>query len=119
MTLQEIVFLMKARKVQTAENAEIYINDRKLRLEMIAENDRPVCCRKTAKNSEQLQPMLKHLEKEGLVEIAGDCYFSLTYSGYHYIQELLSGVVRFLLTSVTVPIAVSVLTTLITLWITD
>ena len=119
MTLQEIVFLIKARKVQRTEDGVIFINDHQQRLETVTEKGVPSISQKISKASEQLQPMLRHLELNGLVAIEGDCYFSLTYSGYHYVQMLLSSIGRFLLTSVAVPIAVSVLTTLITLWVTD
>lgn len=61
------------------------------------------------------------LENDGYIQISeeNDLYIqvSLTHKGKHYAEELRAKVLHFLYVSVLVPIGVSIVTTLITLWI--
>lgn len=118
LTIQALIFLCRARRVQMSEDGEIFINEDTRKIATVCEKGGPRIEIAVGKSSEELAPLLMYLEADGLVKIQGPCYFNLTYSGYHYIQTLISSVLKFLLTSIAVPIIVAFLTTIISLWLT-
>lgn len=118
MTIQVLLFLFKARRVQKSECGEIYINDVDMQIQTEVESGESVVISKISKNSDQLCPMLEYMERKNLIKVLGQNYFSLEYDGYHYFQTMVSSVIKFMLSSVAVPIAVAFITTLISLWLT-
>lgn len=118
MTVQALAFLCKARKVQMLEDGEICIVDKRKVMRTVHENGKQFVERKISKTSNELRPMLEYLEQKDLLEIQGDCFFSLTYDGFHYFQTIATGIIRFVLTSVAVPVVVAFFTTVISLWLT-
>ena len=63
-------------------------------------------------------PMLSYLIDKGLV-VQNSFAYAVTPAGWHYSEEQLSAFVSFLIQSVAVPIVVSIVTTLLTMWISS
>lgn len=73
--------------------------------------------------SYELESALRSLEAKGCVEKVGEedgeSVYRITYDGRRRTQAALSDFGRFLLTSVFVPIIISAITTLVTLWLSQ
>lgn len=118
MTIQAFLFLRKVRRVQTSEDSEVQINDERKCLISCDPSSKKHKPMKLKSGYSELLPMLNYLEKNGYIRKSMFQCIALTYKGYHYQQSIVSGVCRFFLNSIVVPIVVSVITTLVTLLLT-
>lgn len=117
MTLPAYRFLRKMKKAQRKADGQIYIDFDRLQMKTVIDQGEPQTEVSIYAFRHSLHSILDYLEKEDLITQHEFECFQVTQSGYCYSQTLLSDVGRFLLMSVLVPIAVAVITTLITMGI--
>lgn len=117
MTLQAILFLHRFKSVQMQENGSVWLDAENKLIQTVKTS--PTAPSKTyplTKQWDSVFSIIDYLESKKLLMQTGSAYFSLTHAGFHYLQNILSNIAKFLLKSVLVPIVVAILTTLISLW---
>lgn len=118
LTIQAFIFLIRARRIQTKENEDLYYSDDLRQFQETHEKGQPFKSFRVKKDIQQMEPMLLYLKKKGLVVYKrGINYIRLTHAGYYYVQTILCSIARFAVSSIAVPVAVSLVTTLVTLWV--
>lgn len=121
MTIQALIFLHQIKTVQQSELGTIWIDDEKKEMQTVIDEENCIPLKPKAislkRKWQSVDSMTDYLQQEGLLEQPHRGYYFLTHQGYHYTQTVISSLLRFLLTSIAVPVAVAFLTTLITLWI--
>ena len=115
MTYQAYILLRQLKKVQKKEDGAIWVDEPDRKITTVVTFNDPAKSINLSKKWGSFYPTLNYLREQNLVEKIGSCHYSLTYSGYHYIQTAISSVLSFLFRSVLVPVAVSIITTLIVL----
>lgn len=125
MTIKSIKFLRKLKNAQIDESHIVWINSDALQAKTISDSSEP--CRKVdiKKFKTSIGSVLSHLEKLGFIVFYTEedinqtgCYcVKITHSGWCWAQTILFAVIKYAFTSVIMPIAVSVITTLIMLYI--
>ena len=96
MTIQSLILLRALKKVQISENRNVFVDHDALEIRTVSSPDKPCKTLSIKKYSDSYEAVLQYLKKNGLIEVTGP----------------------FLVKSVVVPIVVSAITTLVTLWIT-
>lgn len=121
MTIQALIFLHQLKMVQQSESGTIWIDDENKVMKTVIEDgvckEQDVVIKDLKNKWTSIYSMTDYLQNKGLLTRQRMEYYFLTHQGYHYFQTILSQFLRFLLTSIAVPIIVAFLTTLITLWI--
>lgn len=118
MTIQALVFLRQLKSVQRSELGTIWIDEDRKEMKTYVDDDVTTMQEQTtvnlAKKWNRVDSMTDYLQEKGLLERLKPGYFYLSHKGYHYWQEIIS---EFLFKSILIPAGVSILTTLVTLWI--
>lgn len=117
MTFQAYCFLRKMKKAQRQPDGDVYIDFEGLEMMTVVEKGQPRTVVPIRQYKNSICSILDYLKQEKLIVQLGLEHFKLPQAGYYYLQTLLSGLARFLLGSVLVPIVVAIITTLITLWL--
>lgn len=117
MTFQAFIMMHQLKKVQMKEDGVIWLDEENKRMITVTEVNDPEITIDLSKKWASIHPMFEYLQEIGLISYKGRCCYSLTYSGYHYIQTIISSFIAFLFNSVFVPIAVSTFTTVILLMV--
>lgn len=116
MTLREFCLLLKMRKTQGQPDGLVVFEFAALLMQ--GKNDGKVgkiISLKRYKGS--LKSILDSLIKRNLVIKHNGHLYQVTLDGFHYIQSAISSFIGFLMKSVVIPIALSIATTLITLFL--
>lgn len=124
MTIQGFILLQKMKKVQRIPNDPISVDVFTDTIETSNTNldDRKQVFLRKGFWEKHLSSTLEDLSDTGYVTLLGsplsDTFdFQITAKGQYIWQHFLGAIVKFLATSIITPIAVSFLTSLITLWI--
>lgn len=128
MTIQSFLFLQKLKKAQQVEDSCITILIDDLRMGVISpagkEKPNPVLDIKKDKNN--FRSILEFLKQKNYVTFQEErlgnkeiILVTVLHDGWHLWQTAISMTVSFLFRSITVPIAVSILTTILTLIVTE
>ena len=113
MTFQAFIMMHQLKKVQMKEDGVIWLDEENKQMITVTEANEPDITIDLSKKWASIHPLFEYLQEAGLISNKGRCYYSLTYSGYHYIQSVISSIIAFLFNSVFVPIAVSAFTTIV------
>lgn len=118
MTFQSYRLLRKLKKAQVFENGQVIINRNALTASSSRDKREPHVTVDLSKYQHSLNSVLAYLESEGMVLLNPQhpAYVKLTHAGWYWQQTVTAKIGKFLLNSIAV---VSVLTTLITLWVTN
>lgn len=116
MLLQASLLLHKLKKAQQSESGTIHIDGKALKACTDSRDGLPPVEVSLSRYKSSLIPLLKLLNDNGLIEYR-TTYTQVTMKGWHYWQEQLLSFFAFLAKSIVTPIVVSVLTTLVTLWL--
>ena len=120
MTIQALVMLSKLKKAQIAEDGTVYIDRETLSLCTVQAEGAPSVEIGVKNLRHSLDSVLSHLRCQNLIIIDGspeETYVCVTHKGWHIWQTAISRFLWFLFSSIFVPIVVSAITTIITLWI--
>lgn len=119
MTIQALVMLSKLKKTQIDEDRTVYIDKEDLSLCTVQEGTAPYVEISVKNWVHSLDSVLSHLERQNLIIMDDPLreYVRLTHDGWHIWQTAISRFLWFLFSSIFVPIVVSALTAIITLWI--
>ncbi len=116
MTLQALQLLSDLKTVQSHEDGQIWLDVDKKQLTTVIEYPGFGCITLSLSHKwNSVLPILEYLQEKELLRKHSPVYYSLTHSGYHYTQTIVSSAISFLMKSICVPIGISILTTLITL----
>lgn len=120
MTIQSLILLRALKKVQISENRNVFVDHDALEIRTVSSPDKPCKTLSIKKYSDSYEAVLQYLKKNGLIEVTGPFQNIVTviHGGWKYWQTFFSHAGQFLVKSVVVPIVVSAITTLVTLWIT-
>lgn len=121
MTIQSMLLLRKLKKAQISETEDVYIDFDKLTASTVHDSGAPYQEVSLSQYASSLSSVLNYLQSEGMIQISGpfDEYIKVCHLGWHSWQRRLTRLGKFLASSIVIPIAVSAVTTLITLWITS
>lgn len=121
MTVQAFCFLIRAKRVQRSKELAVRVDDGSRTMQTVSLSGKEIkaSVAKVKETSSEMYPMLQYLQNKGHVIMYGRKTFSLTHSGFFYVQSIVSDIVSFLFKSIIVPIVVSVVTTLIALWLNN
>lgn len=120
MTVQAFRLLRKLKKSQMNLNELVYIDYDAMTASTIHESGKPFEKVNLKAYRTSLDSTLRYLFERKYIDYDGDhSVVQVLHSGWHLGQTMLSNFLGFLFKSVFVPIVVSLLTTLITLWITS
>lgn len=128
MTVQAFLFLQKLKKVQRLEDSCVTILIDDLKMGVISlkgeKESNPVLDIKQNKNN--FQSILEFLERNNYVTCQEDrlgnkkvIFVTVLHDGWHLLQTFISKTISFLFRSIAVPIVVSILTTILTLRVTE
>lgn len=123
MLYQSRRLLRKLKKIQPALSHSLWLDTEQKRVCLVVESGEKQQTLSLCKNWSNDYYLFQELVKDGYIEQLDFSHFSLTASGFYFFQNRrqyrLSAIAQFLTTSIAVPIAVSVGTTLLTIWITE
>lgn len=119
MTIQALAMLSKLKKAQIAEDGTVYIDRETLSLCTVQAEGAPSVEIGVKNWRHSLDSVLSHLKRQNLIIMDGSLeeYVQVTHDGWHIWQTAISHFLWFLFSSIFVPIVVSAITTIITLWI--
>lgn len=117
MTFQAWWLLMKLRKAQIYENLQFGIDEETMMAKTIPpEGIKPVSV-KIRGYSASIDAVLEHLAECGYIEYDEYLVGKVRHKGWHLFQTAAWNTLEFLLRSIVVPVFVSFVTALITLWL--
>ena len=117
MTIQSLILLHKLKKAQQVEYGEVYITDFKA-ITVCGPTDEAAVTVDLSSFKTSLLSVLAYLNDENMItQSSRYTYVKLTHSGWRYWQTYWHNLLSFLFSSILVPIVVSFLTALFTLWI--
>ena len=117
MTIQVWRLLHVFKKIQGAENSQVRIDTETKIMEPYDQRSGNTRSADISRHWSYLSTGIKYMMTHDLLERGPGNVFQLTHSGYHYWQTAISTFLQFLFRSIVVPITVSVLTTIIALWL--
>lgn len=119
MTIQALIILSKLKKIQMNEAGTVYFDRDNLTFSTVHEENAPAVEISVKNWRYSLGSILAYLKKCDLVILGGPLgeYVQVTHKGWHIWQTALSRFAWFLFSSILVPVVVSAVTSLITLWI--
>lgn len=125
MTIKSIIFLKKLKKAQIDESRIVWINSETSLVKTVGDSNELCCEVNLDKFKTSINSILSHLSKHGLIYNYADsesnqsefCYIRVTHAGWNWGQTFTFGIIKYAFTSVVMPIFVSILTTIITLYI--
>lgn len=115
MTYQALILLHQLKKVQRIEGGIVWVDVESRKISSMTIGCKRLTSINLSNKWDTIYPTLAYLQEQGLVRKEGSDYYSLTYHGYHYAQNIISSVASFLFRSILVPITVSVITTIVML----
>ena len=120
MTIQAFWMLHRLKRVQMTEDGSVILNRDDLTMTTLHEVTAPFRRESLARSKDSFDSILEYLERMGAIEITGPLNreIMVTHDGWHMWQTALSKAISFLLRSIATPIAVSILTTVLTLKVT-
>lgn len=128
MTIQAFLFLQKLKKVQQSEDACVTLLPDELKIGVVSLNSEkksdPILGIRKYENN--FRSILEFLERKNYVTTQTDKWgnksvilVTVLHDGWHLWQTAISKTISFLFRSIAVPIAVSILTTILTLRVTE
>lgn len=117
MTFQAYIMIRQLKTVQMQENGTIWIDEDNRQMMTVTESNQSGISIDLSKKWNSIFPMFQYLQEMHLLEKKSRFHYSLTYSGYHYTQTIISSFFSFLIKSILVPIGVSAFTTIVILMI--
>lgn len=117
MTLRAKCLLKKLKKAQKTEDGSVFIDGKNLKAKTQCSNGEETVEVSLKRYRNSLTATLKYLENAGYIEHR-TTFTEVTSKGWHRGEEQFSAFCKFIGCSILTPIVVSVITTLITLWIT-
>lgn len=117
MTLQAALLLWALKRAQKHEDGEIYINFEKHTASPVLDANQSSKPIKLWFCKNSIKSILQHLENSGYIQQTGFEYFQVLHYGWHTTQSFLTEVCNFLVKSILTPIVVSIITTLLTAWV--
>lgn len=123
MTIQSYLFLRKLKKAQITENGTVYFNEEKMTMSVEHKANEPYVDIDISKYENSIKSIVDYLRGHNLVIAPaanhGLSYVKVTHEGWRATQVQIGKLIRFLTASVLVPIVVSAITALITIWISN
>lgn len=118
MTIQEFFFLQKIKRAQIHQDRRVIIDWEEKQFRTCKDENRKTRIVRMRYGWSSLDAALEYMAEKDLLHYwSSHNMIQLTFKGFRCKQMMISGFFAFLTKSVIVPIVVSILTTLIVLWI--
>lgn len=118
MIIQAFQLLRKLKKAQIELDEFVYIDHDALTASTVHESGKPCKVVKLKAYRTSLDSTLRYLQNQEYINCDDDCtVVQVMYSGWHFVNAMISDFIKFMINSIAVPIGVSIATTLVTLWI--